>query len=84
MSRNNRQLSGDNSRQTVEDLVREGLGYCCLYAFFRVNKRTGLIAARLGVTDRAVRKWKARFKSGELRCTGAANCLLPKLRRAGK
>lgn len=66
-------------RETVHSLICDGLGYCCEFAFFRLNKRTGLIAARLGVTDRAIRYHKAAFKAGEFRCKNAAKCLKGRL-----
>lgn len=70
------------------------MGYCCPYAFFRLYKRTGLIAARLGVTERTVRRWKAKFRTKELSCaqaglgvskdTPALICMLQQIRRMGK
>ena len=67
------------SRQTVKRLVCEGLNYCCLWAFFRLHKRTGLIATRLGVTERAIRYWKMAFKQGDLSCEKCEKCLKDKL-----
>lgn len=72
------------ARQTFKVLVtaptaKGGLGYCCLYAFFRLFKRTGLIAARLGMDDRTVRYQKARFRSGEYQCEKLDCCLKGKL-----
>jgi len=63
----------------LRDLIRDGLGYCCEYAFFRLHKRTGLIAARLGVSDRAVRYHKAAFKAGDLKCECTDRCLKGRL-----
>ena len=60
------------------------LGFCCPYAFFRCYKRTGLIAARLGVTDRAIRYQKAAFRCGEMKCEKQLACQLAAIRRAGK
>lgn len=75
-----------DKRSPFETLVCGGLGYCCPYAFLRVNKQTGMIAARLGVTERTVRLWKARFNSGELKCqnNSSTDCLLPSIRALGK
>lgn len=56
-----------------------GLGFCCLYAFFRLRKRTGLIAARLGVDERTIRRHKAAFKAGEYRCEELKCCLKGRL-----
>jgi len=67
------------ARVTVKKLVVEGLGYCCLYAFFKTYKRTGLIAARLGVSDRAIRYHKMAFKDNCLSCEKRENCLKGRL-----
>jgi hypothetical protein len=56
-----------------------GLGYCCPYAFFKLHKRTGAIAARLGVTERAIRYWKMAFKDGHMKCQNAGKCLKGRL-----
>jgi len=70
-------------RQTLKLLICEappyGLGYCCEWAFFKLHKRTGLIAERLGVTDRAVRYHKMAFKDGDLKCPHSEKCLKGKL-----
>lgn len=71
------------SRITIKALITDprphGLGYCCEYAFFKLKKRTGLIAERLGVCDRAVRYHKRAFKDGRVRCENCHNCLKGKL-----
>lgn len=77
------QLPGDK-RSQFEKLVCDGLGYCCPYALFRVTKQTGKIATRLGMTTRTIRIWKARFKSGEIKCEHKEKCLLPHIRSLGK
>lgn len=68
-------------RITIKHLVtsKEGLGYCCLFCFFKCHKRTGLIAERLGVTDRAIRYHKMAFKDGMLKCEQLEKCLKGKL-----
>jgi len=66
----------------VADLITDGLGYCCEYIFFHYYKDTSMIAARLGVTTRAIRKHKAAFAAGELRCENCKNCLCHKLNKA--
>ena len=68
-------------RITIKKLVtsKDGLGYCCLFCFFKCHKRTGLIAERLGVTDRAVRYWKMAFKQGDLKCERCPGCLKGRL-----
>lgn len=63
-------------RITFHRLVCEDLGYCCIYGFFRFgSRRTGAIAIRLGLTDRAVRYQKAAFKAGDHQCSNNPNCL---------
>jgi len=63
-------------RATFARLVCDGLGYCCPYGFFRFgSRRTGAIAARLGLSDRAIRYQKATFRAGNMVCAGNANCL---------
>lgn len=81
LRRSPRRLRADNVRVTFKSLVtgKHGLNYCCVWAFFKLHKRTGLIAARLGLTDRAVRYNKARFKSGEFACEKCEKCLKGKL-----
>ena len=68
-------------RITIKELVtsKNGLGYCCLFCFFKCHKRTGMIAERLGVTDRAVRYHKMAFKDGNLHCEKQPGCLKGKL-----
>lgn len=63
------------TRPTVRILITQGLGYCCPWFFFQHFRQTGLIAARLGVTERAVRYAKARVDDGEGRCEGCPDCM---------
>lgn len=60
-------------RITIQHLVTVDLKYCCLWAFFKLYADPSLIAARLGVTDRAVRGARARAKTAG--CTGCPRCL---------
>lgn len=72
------ELSGHNSHKgLVTSLITDGLGYCCEAWFWERFKdvTTELIAARLGVSDRAVRKHRAAFRRGELVCQEKAKCL---------
>jgi hypothetical protein len=62
--------STDNTIPLTEHLITVGLGYCCLWAFFTLYKRTGLISIRLGVTPQTIRRYKARFRGGEFVCKG--------------
>lgn len=72
-----------NSIMRLRNLITS-MGWCCEYAFFRCYKQTGMIAARLGADDSTVRKHKARFKCGELKCERCQNCKLAAIRRAGR
>lgn len=69
---------------TIAHLVTDGLGYCCEYGFFRRYKRTGLIAERLGVSERAVRYRKELFRSGEVACQHCEKCIDKKLKALGR
>ena len=68
---------------TIVALITEpppsGLGYCCEWFFFSRFKRTALIAARLGVTPRAVCYHKEAWRAGECACEGKPNCLLKRI-----
>lgn len=63
------------TRLTIKMMIEEDLGYCCEWAFFDLFKRTALIAARLGVTTRAVKYHKAAVREGCKTCEGKPNCL---------
>ncbi len=80
---NKDQKPADN-RSQFEKLVCDGMGYCCPYAFLRVNKQTGMIAQRLGMTPRTIRLWKARFKAKELTCSQFEACMKQQLIDGGK
>lgn len=62
-------------------MIEEDLGYCCEYAFFWIHRRTALIAARLGVTTRAIQIHKAAAREGCSRCAAKPNCLGPQLKK---
>jgi hypothetical protein len=62
-------------------MIEDDLGYCCEYAFFWLHRKTAVIAARLGVTTRAVQKHKAAMKEGCLQCQAKQNCLGPQLKK---
>jgi len=66
-------------RNSIEWLIWDGLGYCCEWKFFSLYHDCEVIAARLGVTSRAVRNHKARFEAGELCCEHRPDCLAVKL-----
>ena len=65
----------------IPDFITKDLGYCCLWAFFTRNKQTGMIAIRLGVSDRAIRLYKARFREGEFKCECGDKCLKEAIKR---
>lgn len=65
------ELSGGNPREPLSaSLIIRGLGYCCEHWFWEyfADVSSELIAARLGVAPRTVRKWRKRFTDGELSC----------------
>ncbi len=62
---------------TVQSCITDDLGYCCTKLFFELYPSTALVALRLGFTDRAIRKCKARAKAGS--CQGGEGCLKGKL-----
>ena len=64
---------------TLRELICKDLKYCCPYAFFCMFKKTALLAERLGVTPRAIRLHKSKWRNGEYVCEGQANCLKKKL-----
>lgn len=68
-------------KPNITRLVTEGLGYCCLFAFFSLFRRTGIISDRLGVTSAAIRYRKAQFREGKLVCKRCPNCLRSQLKR---
>jgi hypothetical protein len=73
----------DHERANTRSLI-SSLGYCCPYAFIRLFKQTGLIAARLGCSERTVRWWKAKFKTKAIVCEQRSCCQLAEIRRIGK
>lgn len=61
-------------RQTVNELVCNGLGYCCLWFFFKNFKSTSMISRRLGVGKRAIQRHKQQFNEGFIECPGGTKC----------
>jgi len=57
-------------RGSLPDLVLNGLGYCCLWAFFKLYRSPTVISFRLGLNPRTVREWKSRHTAGEFQCSG--------------
>lgn len=69
-------------RITFKTLVVNGMGYCCTWAFFRVNQKVAHIAVRLGITVRAVYYHRCAFEAGTMRCENSARCMKARLVRA--
>lgn len=74
-------MSSPVRRIMVHDLIcgKDGLNYCCEWAFFSLYGRTGLIAERLGVCKRAVQYHRMAFKDGNSKCEKLESCLKGKL-----
>lgn len=72
-------LSPDNTIISLKSLVTHDLHYCCLWAFFSLYEKPGLIALRLGLSRQAVHKHKRRFVEGEYKCERCPRCLAPSL-----
>ena len=72
---NGKSADNPSGKNLFADLVTNGLGYCCVHFFFsNVKAETLQIADRLGVTSRAVRIHKARWKAGEYPCRKCETC----------
>lgn len=65
------------NRISVHKLITDDLGYCCTWLFFKLYPGSDLIAARLGVTTRAVRMNRAK---AECECAGNPRCIRGRLR----
>ena len=70
------------TKPIVPELItgKNGLNYCCLWAFFTLYRSSDAIALRLGVTTRTVRLYKERFHAGEFKCEGCEKCLKPHMK----
>lgn len=63
---------------TLQSLVESNtLGFCCIAAFFAANEKvsTGLLAERLGLDKRTVRRHRADWRNGN-GCAGHPRCLI--------
>lgn len=79
-----RDLSANNTRELwLETCVVEGLGYCCEFFFWQkyAGVEVELIAARLGVSERTVRRRRLKAQRGELKCRKEEQCLNQPKRR---
>lgn len=63
-------------KANIHDMITQDLGYCCEHWFFSHYKQTALVAARLGMTTRAVRYHKASAR--EAQCEKKDCCMLKK------
>ena len=59
---------------TIKSMILEDLGYCCLQRFFTLYPSTDLIAARLGVSTRAVKYVKVQVREGSGHCNHCPGC----------
>lgn len=59
------------TRPTIIGLITQDLGYCCPWFFFSRFRKTALIAARLGFTQRAIRACRSTCGG----CQGKPECL---------
>ena len=65
---------------SLEKMVKEDLGYCCLEFFFLRYRKTETIALRLGLTQGTVRKWKHQVDQGLYGdCNDCERCIKKKL-----
>lgn len=64
-------------------MIVDDLGYCCPWFFFVHYRQTALIAARLGVTPRAVRYAKAKILSQPHGCADRKTCMNRLITRTG-
>lgn len=62
----------------IKPLITEGLGYCCPYIFLFIYSKHGdnqLIADRLGVDPRTVRRLRGKFYDCEISCEKKEGCM---------
>lgn len=57
------------------DLIRQA-NWCCPWAFLQANRkvRTGLVAARLGVSESTVQDWRGYLARGQIKCEDCKEC----------
>lgn len=62
-------------------MLTRNLGFCCQYAGLEANRRVSgvLLAARLGVSDRAIRYKYESLADGTIRCENCSTCMKEKL-----
>ena len=56
-------------------ITKPPMSYCCEWKFFSLYHDCEMIAARLGVTSRAVRYHKLAYENYEIECEGCENCM---------
>lgn len=62
------------TRPTIKICIEQDMGYCCEWVFFRLFKRTGLIAIKLGFSPRMIAKHKSEALA-QTSCPGKVNCM---------
>ena len=62
-------------RITIISMITKDLHYCCAWFFFTRFRKTGMIAARLGVSPQAVRACRSSCGG----CAGGPACMDKKL-----
>lgn len=63
------------SNELMKTLVKSE-GHCCMFGFMRVASGRNLrpVAERYGVSPQALRKWRDRYRRGQLHCEKCSNC----------
>lgn len=77
MSNDTGVLSNHNRRSKLDELVCDGLHYCCVWKFLKSHTTISseLIADRLGIHSVTVRRAKQSMKDRELLCEKRDNCM---------
>lgn len=63
------------SRGNANTLITRDLGYCCEWFFLFHYTDTRLVCARLGISERTLRRRRAAMRRGEVTCTCAPTCI---------
>jgi len=79
---NYRGIINVDKKPLTMQLIEDGLGYCCTWAFFSLYRDKQDISRRLGLHPDTVKLWKKKFNNGELYCLCKEKCLKDKLPKA--
>lgn len=76
---NSRKLSANNSSEelplrTMEQLITNGLGYCCEWFFLELYDDAELIALRLGISIATVQRHQLWKRRGKMTCKECKSC----------